>query len=135
MSQRRIMPTRRGAFLLTNGCIFAVIGAALVVLPVPDSSQSGYRFATTLMPLQWWGVVWMAVAAVGIVTSRWPVGKDVYGFGVLTGWSLLWAAMAVMSTILDDSGRGWYLGVIWASFGVQLMIVAGMDSRTARRRV
>lgn len=125
----RYPTTRRGAFLLVVGAIYAVIGLSYAVLPIPTSTKEGYDFANQLLPIPVWGAIWAAVGLFGVVSARWPVGKDYLGFAALAWFSLLWMALSACSSIFYGASRGWFLAVIWGAFGLLLTIVSGMDDR------
>jgi hypothetical protein len=124
--------TRRGAVLAIVGAIYIVVGLSQAFLPVPSATADGYGFAERLAPLPFWGGVWAVVGLIGCITSFFPKGRDAWGYATLVVFSLAWASMAALSTILYGADRGWILAAIWGAFAGVLMIVSGMESVTRK---
>ena len=125
--------TRRGAFLLLIGGIYAVVGFAYAAFDLSPNATAAYAMALTLAPMHVWGTVWCLSGVCAAVTGFWPPSKDAWGFMVLAGWSALWAVLCACSTLFMASDRGWISGLIWGAFGGACMIVSGMDADRGER--
>lgn len=119
--------TRRGAFLLLIGGIYAIIGFAYAAFDLSNSATAAFSMALTLAPIKVWGTIWCLSGVSAAATAWWPPGKDSWGFMVLTGWSMLWAGLCACSTLFLGSDRGWISALVWGAFGGVCMIVSGMD--------
>jgi hypothetical protein len=124
----RPLITRRGAFLLLIGVVYVVIGLGYAIpLVPPREAPDVYTAALLLAPINVWGIGFFLAGVVGAVTAWWPEGRDGLGFLVLAGWSTGWATLALCSTFLYGSQRGWITGLVFLTFAGALMIVSGMD--------
>ena len=66
---------------------------------------------------------------VGAVAGFWPPGRDAYGFMALSGWSVFWSVECLWSWAAYDAPRAWVTALIWGTFALVVVIVAGMDER------
>lgn len=119
--------TRRGAFLFLIGAIYLIIGLAYAdpsTSPPPEAYAAALHLIGTM---RFWGSVWAVVGLTGLVTAFWPPAGTLVGFTVLSGWSYGWGALAISSTLVYGSERGWVTGLVWLTFGTALLIVSGMN--------
>ena len=119
-------PTRRGALLLLIGLIYLLIGSYYAFqADIPASALAQYTFATGLLRIEVWGLVWASCGLVGIAAAFHRPWNRI-GFAVLTGFSMLWGVMAFLSAISDGNPRAAIAGLIWTAWAGILMITSGM---------
>lgn len=92
----RLRPwTRHSLVLAVAGLVYVLIGGGYYTSPPSPERESSLRLALTWMPLPAWGVVFMAVGCMGILSSRWPIFSQKWGYTAMTALSSLWAGMFV----------------------------------------
>lgn len=117
---------RRGAVLIILGGIYVIVGLSFIQFPT-DDAHSAYDFAISLTDsLAFWGGSFVVVGAIACVAGFWPTGRDVWGYAALVAFTSIWAIFCFLSTLLDNSPRGWVLGFVWTGVASMLAIVSGM---------
>lgn len=111
---------RRGAALLSFGAGFMLWGAQLR-LNSPTAAPAFGPIAKVL-PVDAWGVVFVAVGVLAMVGSRISGVRSV-AFGALAGLAALWGT----SILLGPDRYGWPAALVWLLVVVPLvLIVAGV---------
>jgi hypothetical protein len=87
-----LRPFRRHSLvLLVLGAIYFLIGIAYAFTPTTHDRAMSLHVALQIMPMQCWGLAWMFIGALGMISSRWPIPSEKWGYSVLSGMSALWA--------------------------------------------
>lgn len=116
---------RRGAFLITFGVIFALIGANLAE-GVPKGTRDSYALALDLAPLDVYGAAWILCGLTAITAA---VLRDKWhwiGFAALTAISTLWTVVWLAAWLHGDADRGYQGAIIYASLALASQLVAGL---------
>lgn len=123
--------SRQGGILTVAGIAYIVMGV-VYLFHVPSESQAeALYYAFRLMPLDVWGVGFVIVGVISIISSRWPSWSKSWGYAVLTGWSVSWGLFYFFGAILTDA-KVVYIGSagIWLLLAFLWWGVSGLVSPT-----
>jgi uncharacterized membrane protein len=122
------MGGKRGEVLVLLGFIFILTGFGFVKHPeLNPAAKAQLHTALQIAPIQFWGVMFIISGLVAMISSRWPPGQSVWGYGTLAIVSIWWTSMYV---------TGWlYLGVTgayrgalsWATTSLIILIISGWE--------
>lgn len=122
-----LRPWRRHSLvLLVLGAIYFLVGVTYGLAHPTKERIESLQLALNIMPLRGWGFVWMAVGAMGMISSRWPIPSEKWGYTVLSGMSALWACFyawgpfygAPASTLTATLAWGGLAFLWWAISGL-----------------
>jgi hypothetical protein len=115
---------RRGAFLLSFGTVWALIGYGQVTAPQPD--QRGLKLLTDVLPLDAWGWMWISSGLIAIASAFLRQGSDRFGFAALIAMVLPWLfAYLVAWWPLGLFPRGWIAAALYSGLAIGIFVVAG----------
>jgi hypothetical protein len=121
---------RRGAVLLLFGALFVTIGVGYFMSYTNHGAQKYVEqpigLALAIAPLWFWGFCFIGIGLVGVLNAWWPPGKEIWGFSLLSGFCLAWAAVHFVSwTIYDTAERAWVNGAMFLLAATLLQLIAG----------
>lgn len=108
---------RRGVFLAFLATLDIAYGFSLFVTDPP------LRAYDLMLPWEAWGIIWMAVGAV--CASGIFVVWDRIQFSVAAALKATWSLLFVRVWLVDGIPRGWVSVVVWATFALTILVVAG----------
>lgn len=124
---------RRGAFLLSFGFIWALIGYGMITAPQPD--KRGLVVPLTWLPLWVWGCLWLAAGLVAIGSAFLPGRRDAPGFVALLVIVLPWGLGYLLSWWpLQTFPRGWIAASLYGALGAAVVVVAGWAEPSRPKR-
>jgi hypothetical protein len=107
----------RGAFLAFLALLDLLYGYSLLVTDTPS------RIYDLLLPWPSWGIIWLTVGA--FIATGIPMRNDRFQFGAAIAIKAIWGALFVRVWLIDRAERGWVSVVIWMSFALAVLVVAG----------
>jgi hypothetical protein len=113
----------RGAFLLFLAMIDLVYGWFLVNPTDESINTSQFVWRDHIMPTQAWGVIWLAAAAVLVISAF--VKQDRVGYAVAIGLKVGWAFIAAASAITGHVPGAWSAVAIWGGFACLTIMESG----------
>jgi hypothetical protein len=116
---------RRGAILLSYGCVWTIIGYGQITAPQPD--VRGLRLLLQTMPLTAWGWLWVTSGLIAIASAWLPQGRDWPGFLALPLNVLPWMASYFVAWVIGDFPRGWLAAVVWGAIAAPVLVAAGWN--------
>lgn len=129
MKDMRYHPRLRAATLLTGSVLAGTRGAAYLVSP-PNTGLT--TFVDQAVPLQVWGVLWIAVALIilgGFLSGA--VARVGLSFGAAL-WAV-WGTSYMWATIVGDSSRGWVTGSLMLCAAGTMWILAALIEASRSR--
>ena len=95
---RRLRPFRTHSMvLLVAGVIYILIGATYIFTPMTPSRAIALERAMSLLPIGFWGGLFMAVGLLCLLSSRWPPASETWGYSALSALSSGWAVLGALS--------------------------------------
>ncbi len=121
---------RRGSALLAMAVLDVFYGIRLIT--VDPGGSDFYRWLDAAVPLLFWGVLWLVVAALCLLSAFRPT-NDRAGFlaGLLI--KILWSALNIIGYLTGEVFDGWMWAVIWTGFAVIIGIITGWAEPISRR--
>ena len=114
---------RRGAFLLSFGMVWGLIGYGQLVSPQPD--QRGLKLLLNRVPLEVWGWLWITAGAVAILSAFLRQGSDRFGFFALSLMVTPWIVSYLVAWGQGAFPRGWIASALYGGLAIGIMVVAG----------
>jgi hypothetical protein len=97
----QLRPWRRHSMvLLVAGLVYVGIGVAYMLSPANPVRDATLRVPLTWMPLAAWGVLFIVVGALAVLSARWPPASETWGYTALSGLSALWSMFYLWGTVL-----------------------------------
>lgn len=103
----------RGGFLAILAVVNILYGWSLVDPTAEQLASASYQWRSIYAPPWAWGGMWILVGIIAMVSAFLP--HDGAGYGAAIGWDVLWALIALASTIAGDVPRGWVSTIIWGA--------------------
>ncbi|MFL6109949.1 MAG: hypothetical protein ACJ786_01130 [Catenulispora sp.] len=128
---------RRGAILLILAVIDVSYGLSLIGPPRETLSMAVMRWREHYAPLWAWGIGWLVIAAILIVSAF--LRNDRFGYAAAIGWKIAWSLTTLASWIVGGVDRGWVSSIIWAVVAGMIVVIGGWPephriARAERRR-
>lgn len=99
-----LRPWKRHSLILTvAGVLYAFIGVLYVRSPPTANREISLKILLQVAPIQVWGAVFVLSGLLAIVSSRWPMFSEKWGYAVLTGMSSGWAATYLLGVAFFNS--------------------------------
>lgn len=119
--------TRHSLVLVVGGIIYIFIGLAKILNGLPDERRNALTFALDIMPIDYWGAVFILLGMFAILTSRWPAFTKTWGYAALTGFSVLWGLFHIEGIILTDaSPESLSSGLLWLFVAFMWWAIGGL---------
>ncbi|ROR91780.1 hypothetical protein [Nocardioides aurantiacus] len=124
---RRPWPgTRRGLKLWLLSIVIGLLGFNYIVSPVPTSTEQALTLPGEVMPLEWWGIGIVGLCVVAGFCSYCHMGRDRYGYYMLSVFAVAWGTAYLVSPFLFDASTRAFSGALswYVIFGF-LVLSAG----------
>jgi hypothetical protein len=95
--------TRHSIILMVAGMMYIAFGLSLIKTRLTFARAEGISIALHWFPINVWGMIWIWVGIMAIVSARWPPALEKWGYMALTGFTAGWAAIYLFSILLEDS--------------------------------
>lgn len=118
---------RHSLVLAVAGLVYIALGAVYAFTDPTPQRLIGLKLALVAMPLEAWGVLWMIVGALALLSSRWPPASKTWGYSALTGLAACWAGIYLVGVVLlGTPGTGLVGALVWALMGFLWWAIAGL---------
>jgi hypothetical protein len=94
---------RHGLVLTVAGICYILTGLTYVYAKPTPARKIALQIAFAWFPIELWGTVFVIVGALAVLSSRWPVISDSWGYALLTGLAGGWAATYAAGVMLGNS--------------------------------
>lgn len=122
-----LRPWRRHSLVLVvAGVVYLMIGVAYAFTPSTAQRTAALRVPLALMPLGGWGVIFIAVGLLAILSARWPPASESWGYTTLTGLSTLWAMFYVWGMVLGGSSTNLTGACLFALLAFMWWAISGL---------
>jgi len=127
-----LRPWRRHSLVvLVAGCTYIAIGVTYILTEPAESRQSSLALALHLMPLSGWGVMWIAVGILAVISSRWPPASETWGYSALSGLAAWWAACYAFSVLMGAPNQSASGALLWGLVSFMWWGIAGLVNPAA----
>lgn len=111
-----LRPWRLHSFVLAVAAlIYMGYGSAVLAVPADEARAVGLEVALAMMPMHGWGLVWIVVGVLALVSSRWPLTSERWGYVAMSSLAALWASFYALAIVLLDAPHdGIYGLMVWA---------------------
>lgn len=118
---------RHSVVLIVGGLIYVAIGAVYAFTESSPQRIAGLKLALVAMPVQGWGVAWMVVGLLAVLSARWPPASKTWGYTALTGMAVCWAGMFLGGVaFLDTPSSGLTATLVYGLLGFMWWAIAGL---------
>jgi hypothetical protein len=114
---------RRGAILLILAVVDIAVGLSMIGPTSETAGLAATRWREHYAPLWVWGVGWLVIAAILIVSAF--LRNDRFGYAAAIGWKIAWSATTLASWIIGGVDRGWVSSIIWAVVAGMIVVIGG----------
>lgn len=118
---------RHSLVLFVAGTIYVLIGISYFLSDIPPARQEALHYASYVMNLNAWGLVWILVGVLAVISSRWPPISETWGYQALTGQSVAWSAFYLFGVVLHDTPTTNLAGFLtWGLLGFLWWAISGL---------
>ena len=112
----QLRPWRRHSLVLAvAGAVYIAVGAVYISVPLTHDRSAGLALPLHYAPAQVWGVVWVMVGVLAVISTRWPPPNETWGYTILAALAAFWAAAYALSIALLHAPHSGLSGVlVWA---------------------
>lgn len=125
---RSIRPwTRHSLILMVAGFLYVLIGF-LYIRSSPNPARSmALKVILEVAPIQFWGSLFILSGLLSMLSSRWPLASEKWGYIVLTGMSSGWSATYLLGVLFfDGPSASWSQVLVWATLGFMWWAISGL---------
>lgn len=121
--------TRHSLVLVVAGALYIGIGFAFFTAPPLAEKDPSLKVALQFLSLDDWGYVFVVVGALSIFSSVWPIGKEKWGYSVLTALSSAWSASYILAVMFYGAPKISLLGgLTWGLLAFIWWAISGLIS-------
>ena len=123
-----LRPFQRHSLVLgVAGGVYIAVGLVYILTAPTDGRLSGLRLAVSIAPMDAWGVLWIVVGQLALISARWPPASRTWGYTVLTGLAACWSSMYLLGAfLLGAPGSGISGALVWALVAFLWWAIAGL---------
>lgn len=122
-----LRPWRRHSLVIgVLGIVYLLTGVLYIGAPSSPFRNSALRVALDLLPWTGWGIVWIIGGALAIVSSRWPIPSDTWGYTVLAFIAALWSSFYAFGFLYGAPAAGLTQSLIWGGVAFTLWAISGL---------
>lgn len=119
--------SKHGGILVVVGIAYIVIGVRLYHSVSSESLKMALYYAINLMPIDGWGIGFIIVGTIAVVSSRWPNVSASWGYALLTGWSAAWSSFFFAGAMKTDTPIIYFsTASIWALLAYLCWAISGL---------
>lgn len=112
-----LRPWRRHSMVLMfAGVVYIFFGLTSIGSDLggadPEVLES-YKVLLAVLSLDAWGVMWIVVGCLAILSSRWPPASETWGYSALAGMSTLWGSMLSAGVLFGAPSQALSGGMVW----------------------
>lgn len=132
-----LRPWRRHSLvLLVAGLVYMGIGYSYLFAPKTESRSKALYYAEWWFPLHIWGIVWLVIGVMALISSRWPPASETWGYMALTGQASAWSAFYLFGVIFHDSPSLNLSGFgVWALVAFLWWAISGLVNPDGRKAI
>ncbi|MCW2496389.1 hypothetical protein [Jatrophihabitans sp.] len=117
---------RHSLVLAVAGTVYVLVGTSYILSEAIPSRESSLRVALAWMPFTAWGVVWIIVGLLAILSSRWPPASETWGYTTMTGLAAAWAAFYGFGILLGAPAQGISGLLVWGLVAFMWWAISGL---------
>lgn len=124
---KRFRVSRRDAFLVVFGIVYALIGYSYFTIPpvFKPLLDRQFHFALGLMPIEGYGALWL-LAGFTMILGGAVHRLDGLGFFAGISVAFMWSLFSFIAQFKDDAPRAYVGGCTYLAFALGVWLVAGM---------
>lgn len=121
--------TRHSLVLLIGGLVYIGLGVSYAT-GLPDNARiMALDLALEWMSFQGWGIVFILVGLMAVLSSRWPPFAETWGYMLLTGLASAWSMFYFLGVFFKSSPPINLTGaLVWALIAFIWWAISGLIS-------
>lgn len=124
-----LRPWRRHSLVLSvAGAVYVAIGFTYAIAEPVPSRVSALEVPLNLMPLRGWGIVWVIVGLLAMLSARWPPASEKWGYSALSGLAAWWAASYLAGVLLGAQNQSTSGALVWGLVAFLWWGISGLDN-------
>jgi hypothetical protein len=97
---RGMRPWQRHSQVVAGaGLVYVAYGVNMLFIEPSDARVRGLELGLSWMSLHAWGVIWVFVGMLGLVSTRWPPASETWGYSALAGLAALWSLFYALGMV------------------------------------
>lgn len=118
---------RHSLVLMVAGLVYTFVGVSYIITEPTRNRELALAVALDKAPIEIWGLAFIAVGGMAIISSRWPPVAEKWGYMALTGFSAGWSMTYALGVLLMDSPSSNLSGALtWGLLGFMWWAVSGL---------
>lgn len=120
---------RRGSILIILAIVDVAYGYSLIGPSSDALGTAAITWRQHFAPLWVWGGVWLAVAAILIVSAF--LRNDAIGYLAAIVLKIGWSLTTLLSWLFGGVERGWLSAIVWMVVAAMVWVIAGWPEPTS----
>lgn len=126
---------QHGLVLMVAGLAYVGIGISYIITEPTNSRKNALSFALAWWDFSWWGMVFVWVGVLCVISSRWPIGFEMWGYWALAALSAGWGTFYLMGIIFTDASNTTFSSVcLWYLVAFLWCAISGLRNPEEIRR-
>lgn len=117
---------RHSLVLAVAGTVYLLVGVSYILAEPNPTREIALRIALDWMPFGAWGIVWIAVGSLAIISSRWPPASETWGYTTMTGLSAAWAGFYLAGIFLGAPAQNISGVLVWGLMAFLWWAISGL---------
>lgn len=119
--------SKHSGILVVAGIVYIVIGIRYYYLDPSENLEMTLYYAINLMPIDGWGIGFIVVGAIAVLSSRWPNVPASWGYVLLTGLSAAWSSFFFAGAMLTEARVSYFsTAAMWALLAYLWWAISGL---------
>lgn len=123
---------RHSTVLLVLGSFYVMIGLSAIFTTSTKDRDTALTLALHLMSLRAWGLVFVIIGLMAVLSSRWPPQSVTWGYSAPAGLSALWASFYFFGVMLGAPASTLSGSIVWFALAFIWWAIAGLANPTPR---
>lgn len=119
---------RHSLVLAVAGAAYIGIGASYALAAPRPARASSLELALNIMPLDGWGVVWVMVGLLGVLSSRWPPASETWGYSAMSCLAALWGGFYLGAIVVGATAQAFTGAVVWFLVAFLWWAISGLSN-------
>lgn len=118
--------TRHGLVLFLAGLVYIGVGITYIQTGSEERLQ-GLKLALMWMPLDGWGLVWILVGLLAILSTRWPPTAKTWGYSIMSALATAWACFYFVGVaFMGAPGNQIHSVLTWGLIAILWWAISGL---------
>jgi hypothetical protein len=121
--------TRHSLVLMIAGTVYIFVGVVYIQTREGSNTWNSLFIARDWFSLDAWGIIWIILGLLSIISSKWPPVAEKWGYMALTSLAATWGTFYILGVIFGPNSIGTLaVGLLWWLVSFMWWAISGLVS-------